>query len=63
MDAWIHDAAALGTNLGDAHIIRNAGGSAKEALRSLLVSQHFLDTNRVMVIKHTSKLAVPAVYQ
>lgn len=64
MDAWIHSAEAFGIRLGDAHIIRNAGGSAKEALRSLLISQHYLNTNRVMVVKHTGKLAVlMAVYQ
>lgn len=58
MDAWIHEAEAFDLELGDAHIIRNAGGSAKEALRSLIVSQHFLETTRVWVVKHTSKLPV-----
>lgn len=58
MDAWIHEADAFGIELGDAHIIRNAGGSAREALRSLIVSQQVLGTNEVWVVKHTSTFAV-----
>lgn len=53
MDARIDPKAAFGINLGDAHIIRNAGGSAEEALRSLVISQQLLGTNQVLVIKHT----------
>ncbi|KAF2227783.1 carbonic anhydrase [Elsinoe ampelina] len=45
--------ASLGIQPGDAHIIRNAGGSAVDALRSLLISQHLLGTEEVLVIKHT----------
>lgn len=44
---------ALGIAPGAAHIIRNGGGSAHDALRSLLASQHMLMTEEVLVIKHT----------
>jgi carbonic anhydrase len=53
MDARLHPSAALGITLGDAHIIRNAGGSAREALRSLVISQQLLGTEDVLVVKHT----------
>ncbi|EUC60340.1 carbonic anhydrase [Rhizoctonia solani AG-3 Rhs1AP] len=35
------------------YIIRNAGGRAKEALRSVMVSQEFLGTSEVYVVHHT----------
>ncbi|CAE6454235.1 unnamed protein product [Rhizoctonia solani] len=35
------------------YIIRNAGGRAKEALRSVIVSQTFLGTSEVYVVHHT----------
>lgn len=44
---------AKGIPLGAALVIRNAGGSAREALRSLTLSQQFLGTDEVHVIKHT----------
>ncbi|KAF4554626.1 Hypothetical protein D9617_4g003810 [Elsinoe fawcettii] len=47
------DPSALGIHPGDAHIIRNAGASAIDALRSLLISQHLLGTEEILVIKHT----------
>jgi carbonic anhydrase len=53
MDARIDPAAAYGIDLGDAHVIRNAGGSAKDALRSIVTSQQFLGTNEILVVKHT----------
>ncbi|KAH0604217.1 uncharacterized protein H6S33_007248 [Morchella sextelata] len=53
MDAWIHPRDAFDVELGDAHVIRNAGGSAREALRSIIISQQFLDTKVIMVVKHT----------
>ncbi|MCJ1419254.1 hypothetical protein MMC32_005608 [Xylographa parallela] len=53
MDARIDPAAAFGISLGDAHVIRNAGGNAKDALRSLVISQQLLGTNEVLLIKHT----------
>ncbi len=53
MDARIDPAAAFGIDLGDAHIIRNAGGNAKDALRSILISQHLLGTREIILVKHT----------
>ncbi|KAB8302905.1 hypothetical protein EYC80_006229 [Monilinia laxa] len=53
MDARIDPSAAFGIALGDAHIIRNAGGSARDALRSLVISQQLLGTNEIVLIKHT----------
>jgi carbonic anhydrase len=34
-------------------VIRNAGGVAKEALRSVIISQQLLQTQEVVVIHHT----------
>ena len=54
MDARLHPAEFLGLELGDAHVIRNAGGRASDdAIRSLAISQQLLGTNEVVVIHHT----------
>ena len=53
MDARIDPAAAFGITLGDAHVIRNAGGNARDALRSLVISEQLLGTNEILLIKHT----------
>lgn len=54
MDARIDVEDALGLRVGDAHIIRNAGGFATEdAIRSLVVSQQILGTDEIFVIGHT----------
>jgi carbonic anhydrase len=53
MDARILPSRAFGLQEGDAHIIRNAGGRAREALRSLIISQRLLGTSEVAVIHHT----------
>ena len=53
MDARIDPAAAFGISLGDAHVVRNAGGSAREALRSLVISEQLLGTTEILLIKHT----------
>ena len=53
MDARIDPAAAYGIELGDAHVVRNAGGNAKDALRSIVISQQLLGTNEILVVKHT----------
>ncbi|KAL8917968.1 MAG: hypothetical protein Q9208_007632 [Pyrenodesmia sp. 3 TL-2023] len=53
MDCRIDPAQAFGINLGDAHVMRNAGGSAREELRSLVISQQLLQTTEIFVIKHT----------
>ncbi|KAI9802897.1 MAG: hypothetical protein M1825_002128 [Sarcosagium campestre] len=53
MDARIDPAAAYGIALGDAHVIRNAGGNAKDALRSIIISEQLLGTTEVLLVKHT----------
>ncbi|HEV7367094.1 MAG TPA: carbonic anhydrase [Gemmatimonadales bacterium] len=53
MDARIDPARAFGLEEGDAHVIRNAGGRAREALRSLVISERLLGTNEIAVIHHT----------
>jgi carbonic anhydrase len=54
MDARLDPAKFLGLDLGEAHVIRNAGGRANEdALNSLVISQQYLGTNEVVVIHHT----------
>ena len=53
MDARILPSRALGLEEGDAHVIRNAGGRARDALRSLVISQRLLGTREVALIHHT----------
>ncbi|KZS90335.1 carbonic anhydrase [Sistotremastrum niveocremeum HHB9708] len=53
MDARIDPAASLGIHEGDAHIIRNAGGIAKDALRNIIISQRLLGTREIALFHHT----------
>ncbi len=54
MDARIDVQRILGLKPGDAHVIRNAGGSVtRDVLRSLVVSQHVLGTREMLLIHHT----------
>ncbi|OJD09987.1 hypothetical protein ACJ73_09986 [Blastomyces percursus] len=53
MDARIDSAAAFGISLGDAHVIRNAGANASDALRSIVISQQLLGTREILLVKHT----------
>ena len=53
MDARFMPSRIFGLGEGEAHIIRNAGGSAREALRSLVISQRLLGTSEVAIVKHT----------
>ena len=53
MDARLDPARALGLEEGDAHVIRNAGGRAADALRSLVISEQLLGTNTIVIIHHT----------
>ena len=54
MDARLHPEEFLGLKLGDAHVIRNAGGRVSEdAIRSLVISEHLLGTREIVVIHHT----------
>jgi carbonic anhydrase len=54
MDSRLDLFGALGLDLGEAHIIRNAGGIATDdVVRSLILSQRKLGTERIMLIHHT----------
>jgi carbonic anhydrase len=54
MDARLRPEDALGLALGEAHVIRNAGGRVTDdAVRSLMLSSAVLGTRRVAVIHHT----------
>lgn len=54
MDCRLHVSKLLGLELGDAHIIRNAGGIVTEdVLRSLIISCHIAETLEVMIINNT----------
>ncbi|EGN97517.1 hypothetical protein SERLA73DRAFT_139781 [Serpula lacrymans var. lacrymans S7.3] len=53
MDARLNPFKFLGLNEGEAHVIRNGGGYAKDALNSIILSQQFLQTRSIAVIHHT----------
>src|ERR1700759_229689 len=54
MDARLDLPRALGFELGDAHVLRNAGGLVTDdVLRSLAISQSALGTTRIAVVHHT----------
>ena len=54
MDSRLHVAQALGLALGDAHILRNAGGRVTDdEIRSLVISQQQLGTREIVVLHHT----------
>src|SRR4249919_2436011 len=54
MDARLDVHGLLGLHLGDAHVIRNAGGVVTEdEIRSLAISQRLLGTEEIILIHHT----------
>ncbi len=53
MDARLDPARFLGLEEGDAHVIRNAGGRAADALRSLVISEQLLGTDTIAIVHHT----------
>jgi carbonic anhydrase len=54
MDARIDVFAVLGLHLGEAHVIRNAGGRVTDdVLRSLALSSQVLGVDTVVVMQHT----------
>ena len=54
MDARLDPARFLGLEIGDAHVIRNAGGLVNdETIRSLVISHHLLGTEEAVVVGHT----------
>lgn len=54
-DARLDPAKAFGISLGEAHVIRNAGGDAADAMRSLIISQQMLGTNAIFLVKHSGE--------
>jgi carbonic anhydrase len=54
MDCRIDALGALGLELGDAHVLRNAGGVVTDdMIRSLAISQRRLGTTQVALVHHT----------
>jgi len=54
MDSRMDLEQLLGLQVGDAHMIRNAGGLATDdAIRSLILSTHLLGTRAIAIIQHT----------
>jgi carbonic anhydrase len=54
MDARILVDQVLGLKIGEAHVIRNAGGIATDdAIRSLIISHELLGTKEIIVVNHT----------
>ena len=54
MDSRLDVHGALGLGIGDAHVIRNAGGVVTDdVIRSLVISQRKLGTEEIILIHHT----------
>jgi carbonic anhydrase len=54
MDSRLDIFRIFGLDIGDAHILRNAGGLATDdMLRSLVVSQRLLNTRAIILMQHT----------
>ncbi len=54
MDARLDVHGALGLSVGDAHVIRNAGGVVTDdVIRSLVISQRLLGTREIVLMHHT----------
>jgi carbonic anhydrase len=54
MDTRIDPLAVLGLELGEAHVLRNAGGRVTDdVLRSLVLSVHLLGVRTLVVMHHT----------
>ena len=53
IDARIDPDKIFDLSPGDANVMRNAGGRAVEAIRSLAISQELLGTREIVVLHHT----------
>ena len=54
MDARLSPFALFGLDVGDAHVIRNAGGIiSDDEIRSLAISQRKLGTEEIILVHHT----------
>ncbi len=55
MDSRLDIFRIFGLHPGDAHVIRNAGGIVTDdVLRSLVLSQHFMQTREIVLLHHTN---------
>ncbi|MDB5026605.1 MAG: carbonic anhydrase [Candidatus Eremiobacteraeota bacterium] len=55
MDSRLDMFRIFGLHSGDAHVIRNAGGIATDdVLRSLVLSQRFMQTREIVLLHHTN---------
>jgi carbonic anhydrase len=54
MDSRLNLQDLLGLGPGEAHVMRNAGGTATDdMIRSLVISQRFLGTREIILVHHT----------
>lgn len=54
MDTRLEVLSMLGLDVGDAHIVRNAGGIVTDdAVRSIVISQRKLATKEIAIVQHT----------
>jgi carbonic anhydrase len=54
MDSRMDPVSFLGLNIGDAQIVRNAGGRVTEdTIRSLVISQRMLGSKDILIVHHT----------
>ncbi|KAJ7139598.1 carbonic anhydrase [Mycena epipterygia] len=53
MDPRVHPYDQLGLKIGEGGIIRNAGGSAQDAMNSIVVAQHGFGNSEIAIIHHT----------
>jgi len=53
MDPRVHPYEQLGLKIGEGGIVRNAGGSAEDAINSIVVAQHAFKTSHIAIVHHT----------
>ncbi|MBO0821153.1 MAG: carbonic anhydrase, partial [Nocardiopsaceae bacterium] len=54
MDSRVDVYGVLGLEIGDAHVIRNAGGVVTDdVIRSLVISQRLLGSEEIILLHHT----------
>ncbi|KAF7367310.1 Carbonic anhydrase [Mycena sanguinolenta] len=53
MDPRIHPYEQLGLKIGEGGIVRNAGGSAEDAINSIVVVQHVFEVSQIAIVHHT----------
>jgi carbonic anhydrase len=58
MDQRVHPEEILGLNTGDIPVIRNAGGTAKNAVLDITVLDTIIQITEIVVIHHTSTCAM-----